>query len=730
MEPINYGRALRRRWPLIVGLGVVCAVVGVLIPIKAPYPPVKSQWQATALAGLPPKDATGSQTVEQVEYYAEVEQVFTNTAKAMHLKKDQGASLRHDIQIKHKASLPTGSLNILAKQPTKAGAAKLANEFVKQLAAYIQSQLTQQYNKALASATSSVNSLSSQIASVQTQINQQTKATTPKTTTTTAAPTTTTTVAKTTTTTAAPTTTTTVAKTTTTTAKKTLPATTTTTAATQSTPTTEAPTGAVETVHLVSLDKPAKTAKTTTPTTAKKAPTATTVASQAEILQQKLTTLKQEYSAATSKLTKLQTQGPPTNEFGILLAARTSNEKFLPATTNPFDRRSIRGLAGFIAGLVVGIIVAFGLDAFDKRLRTTSRTAVAFGLPVIAEIPKEIQPGGKNAPRTRRGRRKSAAASDLPFAIAVFDWPASVVAEAYRRLRISVMFAPVRSGNSSVAAPASQNGTSGGFSSDALRSVGPEGGIPVVSSSDGNKEPDHNQADAKRDVIMVTCATTEPTNAKVVLNLAASYAEAGERVLIVSTTNLRSGAQFAPLADPSWTPPPTETVHVSTLQTQQAPENPTQPIPTISPSPTAVKVHDGPRGSDARGFTAEEVAARCVPHRVSGVSRLDLGALLRGPGELATKGDAVIRTAREIADVVIVEAPSMLGATDAEALTRSVDAILVVAQSYNTTVGNARRTAELLRRVAAPTLGVVLTEVLMTAKQRRILSPEVPSKTK
>ena len=100
---------------------------------------------------------------------------------------------------------------------------------------------------------------------------------------------------------------------------------------------------------------------------------------------------------------------------------------------------------------------------------------------------------------------------------------------------------------------------------------------------------------------------------------------------------------------------------------------------------------------DHRSVTVEEVVARCVPQRVSGVSKLQLGELLRGPGELATRGNDVVTTAREIADVVIVDAPAVLGTPDAEALVRCVDAVLVVAESYVTTVNNARRSGELLR---------------------------------
>jgi hypothetical protein len=230
-------------------------------------------------------------------------------------------------------------------------------------------------------------------------------------------------------------------------------------------------------------------------------------------------------------------------------------------------------------------------------------------------------------------------------------------------------------------------------------------------------------------VILLTSPTTEPSESQVVLNLAAAYAEAGERVLVVSTTDLRSGGQFEPGSGLPFVPVASVPVPAVQVTAGGIPESPTQPLPVVpagapeigsDPATQPVSaVRPAPSSGAQNGrftVTIEEVVARCVPQRVSGVSRLQLGELLRGPGELATRGNAVIATAREIADVVIVDAPAILGTPDAEALVRCVDAVVVVAESYYTTVSQGRRAGELLRRVAAPTLGVVLTEVEMTRK--------------
>jgi Mrp family chromosome partitioning ATPase/capsular polysaccharide biosynthesis protein len=683
--------------------------------------------------------------LDQIKFFAEQAQVYVETAKALHLKKGSGPSLRKDISLKSKKGLPPGSITVLAKQLNKVQAAKLDNTFVKQLGIYANQQLTSQYKTALSQANASVTSLSAQYAAVEQQIAQQTKTskktspgkTTPSTTTTTApkkhqtttttAPTTTTTTAPTTTTTTAPTTTTTTAPTTTTTARRGPIGTTTTVATTV--PTT-VPTTTPTTAGVIVLTAKSKS----TATTASKGPSL-------QVLEAQATALKTEYSAAQTHLQQLTSQGAPTSGFTLLQAATPAQAKLVPAASQLLVHRSVRGVIGFVGGLVLGILVAFLLDGLDRRLRTAPRTSDVFGLPVIAEIPRRGPRGrgrgAKSAARSKQKRRKGAPVPDPVGAsstIAVADAPASLVAEAYRRLRVSVMFAPTTRPETMVEGFGRSNGHLPVLAAQSGNVSGSNGGASGAQNPAGS-----DGAAGSRDVILITSSSTEPTESEVVLNLAAAYAEAGERVLVVSTTDLRSNRQPISGAVPvraaaQPVPSPAVQVHAGGI-----PENPTQPLPvvrlgapgTVSDPPTeqvsAVGggvAAGGPNGRSA--VTVEEVVARCMPQRVSGVSRLQLGELLRGPGELATRGNAIISTAREIADVVIVEAPAVLGTPDAEALVRCVDAVLVVAESYCTTVRQARRAGELLRRVAAPTLGVVLTEVEMTRKELKSIGVRSP----
>jgi Mrp family chromosome partitioning ATPase len=258
-------------------------------------------------------------------------------------------------------------------------------------------------------------------------------------------------------------------------------------------------------------------------------------------------------------------------------------------------------------------------------------------------------------------------------------------------------------------------------------------GSPTNGREAGQKISDRPDSDSHRDVVMVVCPGREPTAHDVVVNLAAAYAEAGERVLVVTTAGLRS---TRPVGVSGADGPMATVVPVPGAIAEEPPyghpDNPTQPLPVVGSGasmasggpptvPTgSVRVQPPPPAAQARSaVTVEEVVAKCRPQRVSGVSMLPLAELLRGPGEVATRGSAVISAARQIADVVLVEAPGMLAMPDAEALVRSVDAVVVVAQSFHTRVGQATRSGELLRRSGAPTLGVVLTDVEVRPKDLR-----------
>lgn len=85
----------------------------------------------------------------------------------------------------------------------------------------------------------------------------------------------------------------------------------------------------------------------------------------------------------------------------------------------------------------------------------------------------------------------------------------------------------------------------------------------------------------------------------------------------------------------------------------------------------------------------------------SGRETGDAGALVAAAGPL-------LREARGLADVVLVDTAPLLSVSDAVDLSPHVDAVLVVARSKRTTVGQARAVRRLLDRLPVVALGAVL----------------------
>jgi Mrp family chromosome partitioning ATPase len=788
VEPIDYRRAVTRRWPLLLVCAVVGAIIGLVIPVHVSANSSETLWQAQALAGVPPTKNSSAQTadVSQLEFFAEQTPLYVRIAKVLKEKANPG-KLEGEVTLKSvhskKKKVPPGTFYVQTVLPSKDLAANLANTFVKQLVIYANQQLLLQHDQAIQQAESDTKTLYGQLLSVDNQIAALTTSTgkgakTPPTTTTTLKVRT----PATTTTTTAPTTTT----------------TSTTVARTHAVPlvtgdsiadacsaiatqqlacspssqykyeassdvpandviSTDPPPGSVlptdSLVDLIVSSGPSNSSPTSSPpstvttTTASQAaganngfallvfqvakhksstsPSGTTATtssssnkSQLQILQQNEAALQGEYKAAVTRLQGLQTSAAPTSGLVLLSPARASGAKEIPPTSNPFAHRSVRGGVGFLGGLLIGIALALLLDALDKRIRRSDRAAAVFGLPVIAEVPKSryLDELAGEAPRPRA--KKGVVVAPRPVSargqIAVTDEPTSIAAEAYRRVRVAVMF-----GSAEIHETGTDLTDPGTWRAGGTDLSGSEFGGARVNGSAG--EP------PLRQVVLVVSPSLEPTAPEVVANLAAAYAEAGQTALVVTTNDLRSRGS----GPTSWTQapePPTIQTRVVTADGPLpvvSPGEPTQPLPAFAPPGPS----GSPFGRDARTrapIGVDEVAAHCRPQQVPGVLRLELGELLRGPGEMATRGNEVLAAARQIAEVVLVEVPGLLATPDAEAISRSVDAIVVVAQCYYTTVSQGFRSARLLRRLTAPTIGIVLTAVEMSRKEQRKMSSAPP----
>ncbi len=114
----------------------------------------------------------------------------------------------------------------------------------------------------------------------------------------------------------------------------------------------------------------------------------------------------------------------------------------------------------------------------------------------------------------------------------------------------------------------------------------------------------------------------------------------------------------------------------------------------------ALKAADGWRILQGMSFRTAVRDVRLVPS----------GPVPQNPGELMSSDwmREVLKEARLSADVVLIDTPPILAASDATHLLPQVDGVLVVCRAGRTTTEVASRTAETLRRLGANPLGVIL----------------------
>ncbi|MGH9081238.1 MAG: hypothetical protein ACRDYE_14405, partial [Acidimicrobiales bacterium] len=242
--------------------------------------------------------------------------------------------------------------------------------------------------------------------------------------------------------------------------------------------------------------------------------------------------------------------------------------------------RKVRGLAGLVIGALVGAAIILLRELLDKRLRNAHRAEANFGFPVVVEIPSA----------------SASAAAALPGLTPMVDVirdPGSPGAEAYRMLRMSVMF----EGLASLAGPTDPYAL--GFD--------PGNGGP--SSADQRIGASAPEGAGNRHVVLVVSAGSEPSRPYVAANLAAIYAEASERVVVISTGEVEAGGSGA--------------------------------------HPTTV----------TGAIRAEDIEAHLEPSRLEHVSRLPLSPFISRSGQLVTRAPAILEAARQVSDVIIVEVP-------------------------------------------------------------------------
>jgi Mrp family chromosome partitioning ATPase len=476
--------------------------------------------------------------------------------------------------------------------------------------------------------------------------------------------------------------------------------------------------------------------------------------------------ISQELQQQITALQTLTQSGPSPAPYSVVEQA--TPESAVPVVakhvtvSSVLSHRSSRVGIGLLAGLILAAGIILLVELTDKTLRTAGRVEETFGFPVVAEIP--LWP--PSASTKRRG-------VPPPPRLDVVLSPTSPPAEAYRRLRTALVLEPLvmqlgafnpemvnGNGYANGASNGEANGYTNGYANGhsngyanghtngyanghfngnghsngrpSGRRGAPSNGYPngyangglngdvhdvratdaeryetadvVLASEPGEREREalpetttNGEVDLRtlpsRQVIMVVSAGREPSRPSVVANLAAVHAEAGYQVLVVSVGEL------------GWRVPRPGTDYVG-------------PDDEITPA---------------------DIASRSTPSVVQGVRGLALDQVLPNRGHIVTRGPEVIEAAREVADIVIVEAAPLLRSPDGLGLLPAVDVVLAVAEYALTRADDAKKAGSVLRRLGAPVLGVVFTnvphkprdpEVAQLVAPRRALARQVPAKKK
>ena len=235
-----------------------------------------------------------------------------------------------------------------------------------------------------------------------------------------------------------------------------------------------------------------------------------------KVVAAQLNTAQNELGQTLTDFGNLTATGPPTSRLSVLeqaqavpinkteydsrlnLGALGQNHLQVGSSTTPtivtasssdsaLNGKPARGVFGAIVGLVAGIGLALLLERLNRRIRTHEDAEAAFGLPVLAEVPKFT--------RSEQHQIVSAA------------FPLSRAAESYRAARSSVLFARA-----------------------ALETD--QGGSAFKHASRDSKlfEPDFDDPF----VLMVTSAAPGEGKTTTTANLAAVFAESGSSVLVVN----------------------------------------------------------------------------------------------------------------------------------------------------------------------------------------------------
>ena len=348
--------------------------------------------------------------------------------------------------------------------------------------------------------------------------------------------------------------------------------------------------------------------------------------------------------SADQELQQKQADLPPPSAGYVTLEAAT------PELASPKGAgfgvpasRPARALGAAFLGMLLGVVVVLVVERVDPRINLRSAAERAYRLPVVADIPFSA--------RRRR------------FDVLTVTEPSSGVAEAYRALRAALLLMPSNVlGDGDGADSQSTRPEAFGIAAVAVPSIlGPTGLSPRTTGRAASRTGEPH-------VVLVTSAAPSEGKTSTVANLAASFAETGRSVLVLSCDFRRPSIHEYLGVRQAW---------------------------------GITEVLDG-------GPQAPTLADVIKDSTIPGVRIATNGAPLDNFGEVAAAGQALLTDARRLADIVIIDTAPLLVAHEATELIPGADTVVVVCRSGQTTKEDAGRARELLTRLSASVAGVVL----------------------
>lgn len=309
----------------------------------------------------------------------------------------------------------------------------------------------------------------------------------------------------------------------------------------------------------------------------------------------------------------------------LLIVQKASPQPVFEGGFQPPRSRGGRMFFAGVLGLLVGVGIVLLLERIDTKIRTKRAAEQHFALPVLAEIPRLSW---------RDSRRATVAAAEEPR---------SALADSFRLLEAGV--------SRSLDGERRQEQEPSEEAFQRVRRGAPANG-------------------PRSRTILVTSAAPGEGKTMVVANLAATYAELGKKVLVLSCDFRRPR------------------------------------IHRLFGVPNDQGLSEALEASNGRPVLQGHVRSTSLTN----VRVVPSGATPESAGELLTSEnmrDALVE-ARNGADVVLLDTPPVLATSDASHLFPEVDTVLLVARAGKTTAEVAERSSELLRRMRAPVVGIAL----------------------